>query len=113
MRPELLELLDKNLWSAWEEMAEVVELSGAGAHDSFREFLEEDYVRIARETCDAGADQNAGTGLGAPAAFRPLVDPGFGVSADEAEERKTLLMKASATDHTFAVTGVTEQYSQF
>ncbi|CAK0869153.1 unnamed protein product, partial [Prorocentrum cordatum] len=107
MRPELLESLDKNLWSAWEEIAEVVELSGAGAHDSFREFLEEDYFRIVRETCDAGARQNAGTGLGATVAFRPMVDPGFGVSADEADERKTLLLKASATDHTFAVQGVT------
>ncbi|CAK0824248.1 unnamed protein product, partial [Prorocentrum cordatum] len=64
MRPELLELLDKNVWLAWDEMAEVVELSGAGAHDSFRELLEEDYFRIVRETCDAGAHQNAGTGLG-------------------------------------------------
>ncbi|CAK0822213.1 unnamed protein product [Prorocentrum cordatum] len=92
-KPELLESLDKNLWSAWEEIAEVVELSGAGAHDSFREFLEEDYFRIVRETCDAGARQNAGTGLGATVAFRPMVDPGFGVSAGEADERKTLLLK--------------------
>eukprot|EP00959_Pyramimonas_sp_CCMP1952_P385882 8087355-Pyramimonas_sp.AAC.1 len=42
-----------------------------------------------------------------------MVDPGFGVSADEAAERKPLLLKASATDHTFAVTGVTEQYTKF
>ncbi|CAK0903247.1 unnamed protein product, partial [Prorocentrum cordatum] len=107
-----LESLDKNLWSAWEEIAEVVELSGADAHDSFREFSEEDYFRIVRETCDAGARQNAGTGLGATVAFRPMVNPGFGVSAGEADERKTFLLKASATDHTFAVQGVTEQYSE-
>eukprot|EP00959_Pyramimonas_sp_CCMP1952_P161938 3385858-Pyramimonas_sp.AAC.1 len=41
-----------------------------------------------------------------------MADPGFGVFADEADERKTLLLKASATHHTFAVTGVAEQYSQ-
>ena len=73
MRPEFLESLDSNLWSAWEEIAEAVELSDADVHDSFRVFLEEDYFRIARETCDAGAAAGAEMRGGPSMLFQPMV----------------------------------------
>ena len=45
--------------------------------------------------------------MGATAAFRPMVDPAFGVTAGEADERKTILLRATANDHACAVQGVT------
>ena len=113
MRPEFLESLDSNLWSAWEEIAEAVELSDADVHDSFRVFLEEDYFRIARETCDAGAAAGAEMRGGPSMLFQPMVDPAFGVTAAEADARKALLRTASANDHDFAVQGVAGQYSEY
>ena len=87
MRPELLESLDSNLRSAWEEIAEVVELSDADEHESFREFLQEDYFRIVRKTCDAGAAMRAGMSTGASMLFQPMVDLGLNSSSQGLCER--------------------------
>ena len=55
MRPEFVESLNINLWSAWDEIAEAVDLSEADVYAGFRSFLDEDYFRIMSETCEAAA----------------------------------------------------------
>ena len=46
MRPEFLKTLDSNLWAAWKEIEEVVELTEKDVHDSFGSWLEDDYFLI-------------------------------------------------------------------
>ena len=50
---------------------------------------------------------------GATMTFQAMVDPAFGVTADEAEARQALLRRASANDHDFAVQGVAGHYSEY
>ena len=113
LRPAHLESLDINLWSAWDEIAETVKLCDADVYDAFRLFLEEDYFRIVRQTCDAGVSAGAKMPADAIMPFQPLVDPAFGVTSAEADARKALLGRASAIDHEFAVQGVAGQYIDF
>ena len=111
MKPESVELHDLILWTAWKEMAVAFELSGADMHESFKEFLEEDYFRIVRETNDAGAAMEAEIAA-ATVPFQPMVDPASGVGTEEASSRRALLERASADDHDYAVKAVAEQYEQ-
>ena len=45
--------------------------------------------------------------------FQPTVEPAVGVSEHEAQERETLLHKASASDHDLAARSVVELYQEF
>ena len=110
MRPEYLELLDRNLWTAWKELAVAFEVSGADMHESFKEFLEEDYFRIVKETCDESARMEAETVATATISFQPMVDLAFGVGSEEASSRRVLLQKASARDHEFAAEAVAAEH---
>ena len=87
MEPELLESLDISLWSAWEDVVASVELTDADIHGSFILFIEEDYFRIVQATCSAAAASVSESRASARRQFRPMVDPGIGVTSDEAEKR--------------------------
>ena len=113
MRVEFLPTLDQKLWSAWAEVKEVVELTGGNMLESFSVFLEEDYYRIMRETCEASSAVGQGSRGSSDLPFTPFVRPTFEASAAEAEQRKKLLRKASSIDHDIAVQVVIEEYKKF
>ena len=112
MKPQFLPALDKELWAEWEKMAAVIDLGDMDWYDSFRFFLDEDYFQVVRKTCEAErlvAERKSDV---MPMLFKPMVDPTFGASPTEAEERKVLLKKASPEDHTFAEQEVSTMYEE-
>ena len=106
MKPHLLQALDKELWAEWETMKKVLDLADMDLHDNFREFLEDDYFRILRQTCEKNRSEVT------TLLFEPRVDPAFEASPTEANERKALLQKASIQDHLFAVQVVDTEYAK-
>ena len=73
MKPEYLELLDKALRKAWDEVAVAYDMNGEDTHESFNNFLQGDYFQLVQESSDAGAAFEAETAVTTqPPSFRPM-----------------------------------------
>ena len=89
-------------------------MNGEDMHESFIKFLQGDYFQLVQESSDAGAAFEAETAvMTQPPSFRPMVDPEYEVGKDEESVRRSLLRRASADDHDFAVKEVEKMYMEF
>eukprot|EP00959_Pyramimonas_sp_CCMP1952_P453849 9468944-Pyramimonas_sp.AAC.1 len=104
---------NKNLWEAWGEIAEVVEMTGGDGSTAFKQFLEEDYFCIMSSTCDSRASASEGLHSRSAQSFQPMVEPGFQADAAEKRAREELIMAASLDVHTKAVQAVADEYTEY
>ncbi|CAK0842742.1 unnamed protein product [Prorocentrum cordatum] len=115
MKPEDLAPFNVNMWAAWEEIAEVLDVAGADAPTAFKQFLEKDYVRILSSTCDARASvrQLAQSGSRARSSLSsPWSTRNFRV-AQRRRAREALITSASLGDHARAVQAVNDAHAEY
>eukprot|EP00959_Pyramimonas_sp_CCMP1952_P403743 8460514-Pyramimonas_sp.AAC.1 len=111
MEPRDLFAFNKNLWEAWGDVAEVVEMTGADAPTAFKQFLDDDYFRIMSSTCDDRTLASGGSHSRSAQPFQPMVEPGFQADPTEARAREELVMSASPDVHAKAVQAVNDEYA--
>ena len=108
VKPAHISVFDQALWDAWKSNEADMEMLELDKYEAFRNFLEEDYFRILRETCETYTNENT-----TDPPFHPLVDAAFEAKPEEEERRKDCLSKASLADHEYAVKGTKRKYADY
>ena len=80
VKPAHIPVFDQALWDAWKSNEADMEMLGLDKYEAFRNFLEEDYFRLLRETCETNTNENT-----TDPPFHPLVDAAFEAKPEEEE----------------------------
>ena len=93
--PDMLPLIEKALWQAWEECYTVLEMVGMPAESGFSTFLEKHYYSVLSKMLQEKKDASDG--------FVPLVPTDmFASGAAEKEKRDKIVRQASKKDGEYA-----------